>query len=114
MNSEDEPSDPANPPTVSCSSCNREWELDYELDELHAGNSAVEQFALDHFRHTGHYPDEVTPWVTECGMCPMGERFLSREPALRWAETHARHTRHSVELRHRGSDSETVETVEGG
>ena len=49
-------------PVVSCSRCDAEWTLEYELEELCAGNQAVEQFALDHARHTGHYPDDVTPW----------------------------------------------------
>ncbi|MDQ2053987.1 MULTISPECIES: hypothetical protein [Halobellus] len=85
-------------PTVSCSRCNREWDLHYELDELYAGNRAVEQFALDHERHTGHFPDDVTPWVVDCRQCPDGDRYLEERPARRWAETHARHTGHTVEL----------------
>ncbi|MFT4947399.1 MAG: hypothetical protein ACI8TL_001641, partial [Natronomonas sp.] len=48
---------PERTPTVACSRCGRKWGLEYELDELHAGNSAVQQFAMDHYRHTGHYPD---------------------------------------------------------
>ncbi|MFC6752110.1 hypothetical protein [Halorubrum tibetense] len=85
-------------PTVSCSRCGRDWVLDHELDELHAGNRAVEQFALDHERHTGHYPDDVTPWIVRCQRCPSGDRFLSERPARRWATTHARHTGHDVRL----------------
>ncbi|MDY7081784.1 MAG: hypothetical protein SXQ77_05105, partial [Halobacteria archaeon] len=54
--------DPSNAPTVTCALCDDEWSLSYELDELHAGNDALEQFAIDHYRHTGHYPDDVTPW----------------------------------------------------
>jgi hypothetical protein len=86
-------------PTVTCSQCDREWRLDFELDELHAGNRAVEQFALDHERHTGHFPDDVTPWLVDCRRCPNGEEYLDRRPARRWARTHARHTGHAVELR---------------
>lgn len=86
-------------PTVACSRCGREWDLAYELDELHAGNQAVEQFAMDHERHTGHFPDDVTPWIADCRQCPDGEEYLSERPARRWAETHARHTRHEVALR---------------
>ncbi len=85
-------------PTVSCSRCDREWTLDHELDELHAGNRAVEQFALDHERHTGHYPDDVTPWIVRCQRCPGGERFLAERPARRWATAHVRHTEHDVRL----------------
>ena len=83
-------------PTITCSRCGRAWDLRYELDEMQVGNQAVEQFALDHHRHTGHFPDDVTPWVVECRVCPDGDQFLSEQPARRWAETHARHTRHTV------------------
>ncbi|WP_256289748.1 hypothetical protein [Halobellus inordinatus] len=94
-------------PTVSCSRCNREWDLHYELDELYAGNRAVEQFALDHGRHTGHFPDDVTPWVVDCRQCPDGDRYLEERPARRWAETHARHTGHTVELQSPTEDGPT-------
>lgn len=94
-------------PTVSCSRCDRQWDLSYELDELHAGNRAVEQFAMDHKRHTGHYPDDVTPWIVECRRCPDREEFLAERPARRFANTHARHTDHSLSVRHQ-EDSETV------
>jgi hypothetical protein len=87
-------------PTVSCGRCGREWTLSYELDELRVGNQAVEQFALDHKRHTGHFPDDVGAWTVTCRRCPDGDEFLSEGPARRWAETHARHTRHDVEMRH--------------
>ncbi|MFB6097150.1 MAG: hypothetical protein ABEJ74_07160 [Haloferacaceae archaeon] len=87
-------------PVITCSRCGDEWDLRYELDEMQVGNRAVEQFALDHQRHTGHFPDEVTPWVADCQQCPDGEQFLSERPARRWAETHARHTRHSVDVQH--------------
>ena len=95
-------------PTISCSRCGREWDLAYELDDLRVGNQAVEQFALDHRRHTGHFPDDVTPWVADCRRCPGGDRFLSEDPARRWAETHARHTRHDVTLRHADEDVTVV------
>jgi hypothetical protein len=85
-------------PTVTCSRCNRAWDLNFELEELHAGNRAVEQFALDHERHTGHFPDAVTPWIVECRQCPDGEQYLEERPARRWAKGHARHTNHAVEL----------------
>lgn len=107
----DEPgAPPDDAPTVSCSRCGRSWDLSYELDDLQVGNRALEQFALDHHRHTGHYPDDVTPWVVGCRRCPDGERFLSERPARRWAETHARHTRHAVEIRPPSED--TVELVD--
>lgn len=99
-------------PTVTCSRCESEWDLDFELDELHAGNRAVEQFALDHKRHTGHFPDEVTPWLVDCRQCPAGDDYLAERPARRWAETHARHTGHAVELR-RPTDGEPTELVDG-
>lgn len=94
-----------NVPTVSCTRCDAEWTLDYELDELHAGNSAVEQFALDHQRHTGHFPDDVTPWLADCRRCPDRESYLTEHPARRWARTHARHTGHDVELMPPESDA---------
>ena len=97
-----------NKPTIACSRCDREWDLDYELDELHAGNGAIEQFALDHRQHTGHFPDDVTPWLAECRRCPGHEAFLAERPARRWAETHARHTRHDVVLQHASIDGTTT------
>ena len=90
------PDDIDDTPTVTCSRCDRSWDLEYELDDLQVGNRALERFALDHRRHTGHYPDDVTPWVVSCRNCPDEERFLSAEPARRCAQTHVRHTRHSV------------------
>jgi len=93
-------------PTVTCTRCDETWRLDYELDDLQVGNRAVEQFALDHHRHTGHFPDGVTPWLAECRHCPGAEQFLAERPARRWAETHARHTRHDVSLRHDPSDTD--------
>ena len=92
------PDDIDDMPTVTCSRCDQSWALHYELDELKVGNRALERFALDHRRHTGHYPDDVTPWIADCRTCPDGKQFLSEQPARRWAETHVRHTRHSVEL----------------
>ncbi len=95
-------------PTITCSRCDREWDLTYELDELKVGNRAVEQFALDHQRHTGHFPDEVTPWVATCRQCPDGEQFMVERPARRWARTHARHTSHAVDLKHADAESITI------
>ena len=95
-------------PTVSCSRCDREWSLGFELDELQVGNQAVEQFALDHMRHTGHFPDDVQPWVTDCCQCPDGDEFLAEQSARRWAETHTRHTRHTVEISHADDDAAIV------
>lgn len=85
-------------PTVSCRRCDREWDLSYELDELRVGNQALEQFALDHARHTGHYPDDVTTWRADCVHCPEGAERLAESGVRRWARTHARHTRHDVEV----------------
>ena len=97
-------------PTVTCSRCDREWELNYELEELQVGNRAPEQFAMDHNRHTGHYPDGVTPWTAACRQCPATDSFLAERPARRFAETHARHTTHTVTLRQPESDeNETVQ-----
>jgi hypothetical protein len=95
-------------PTVTCSTCGREWSLDYELDELRVGNQAVEQFALDHRRHTGHFPDDVETWRADCRHCPEVEERLSVDAARRWARTHVRHTNHEVAIRG-GEDDETVE-----
>lgn len=95
-------------PTIYCSRCDRTWELTYELEELYAGNQAFEQFALDHKRHSGHFPDDVTPWLVTCQACPDGEEFLDERPARRWAETHARHARHRVQLQHAPSDVDVV------
>ncbi|MDY7082357.1 MAG: hypothetical protein SXQ77_08140, partial [Halobacteria archaeon] len=79
-----------------------------------AGNDALEQFAIDHYRHTGHYPDDVTPWMVSCQQCPAGEQFLAERPARRWANTHARHTSHSVALRHGdySDDNDNEEVIE--
>lgn len=98
-------------PRITCSRCGREWDLAYELEELSVGNRAVEQFALDHERHTGHVPDEVTPWIATCRQCPDGEQFLTERPARRWARTHARHTSHTVELQHADGD-QTTSTID--
>jgi hypothetical protein len=99
-------------PTITCTRCDREWTVDYELDELRAGNRALEQFALDHHRHTGHFPDDVTPWLVDCRRCPASERFLAERPARRWTETHARHTRHAVEIGHGDDEPTLVESEE--
>jgi len=92
-------------PAVSCSRCGRTWALGYELDALQVGNRALERFALDHRRHTGHFPDEITPWLVDCRACPDEDAFLSEDPARRWARTHARHT---VELTPPEGESERV------
>jgi hypothetical protein len=102
------PEDPAQTPTVTCSRCGRSWELTYELDDLQVGNRALERFALDHRRHTGHYPDDVTPWIADCQRCPDEELFLSEQPARRWAETHVRHTRHTVSIQSPSEDTTRV------
>jgi len=99
-------------PTVTCSRCGRSWDLTYELDELRVGNQAVEKFALDHKQHTGHFPDDVTAWMADCRNCPDREAFLSERPARRWAEAHARHTAHALELRH-GDEEPLVVGREG-
>lgn len=104
------PDDVSDAPTVQCSACEEEWDLTYELDELRAGNRAVEQFALDHYRHTGHYPDDVTPWVASCRQCPTEESYLEGRPARRFGETHARHTLHSVDIV--GPDEDQRDTIE--
>jgi len=91
-------------PTVSCARCDREWDLGYELDDLQLGNQAFEQFALDHRRHTGHFPDGVSTWQAECRQCPESVERLAEQAATRWAETHARHTRHEVAVTHATRD----------
>jgi hypothetical protein len=96
-------------PTVSCSRCDSEWDLEYELDTLRVGNRAVERFALDHKRHAGHFPDDVQPWTVTCEQCPDGDEFLTERPARRWAETHARHTGHEVSL---GSSDGQMTTID--
>jgi hypothetical protein len=104
------PEDVDDIPTVTCSRCARSWDLAYELDELRVGNQAVEKFALDHRQHTGHFPDGVTPWLADCRQCPDGEAFLAERPTRRWAGAHARHTRHTIEIRH--GDDEDPSLVE--
>lgn len=95
-------------PTVSCERCDREWTLEYELEELRVGNQAVEQFALDHRRHTGHFPDSVSTWLADCRLCPEASEHLNESAARRWAEIHARHTRHAVALDHADLESPDV------
>jgi hypothetical protein len=90
----------ADVPTIGCERCGCEWDLDYELDELRVGNQAVEQFALDHRRHTGHFPDGVSTWLADCLHCPESSEYLREPAARRFAEAHARHTGHAVELAH--------------
>lgn len=89
---------PENVPTVSCTRCNDEWTLAYELDELGLGNGALEAFAIDHREHTGHYPDGVTPWVADCRHCPDGVERIDETAVRRWARTHTRHTNHEIDL----------------
>jgi len=96
--------------TVSCERCDREWDLSDELQAV--GNQAFEQFALDHRRHTGHFPDSVETWRASCRNCPEEAERLDEGAVHRWAETHARHTRHDVEIRH--ATAEEVSVVEGG
>lgn len=106
---DDSPSiDAEEPPTVTCKRCDREWDLSKEFDELGVGNHAVEQFALDHQRHAGHFPDGIETWRAKCRNCPEEVERLTRDAATRWAETHARHTRHRVELLHARSDERTI------
>jgi hypothetical protein len=100
--------DPEDAPTVTCRRCDRTWDLACEFEELGVGNHAVEQFALDHKRHTGHFPDGIQTWRAKCRKCPEEAERLARDAATRWAETHARHTRHEVEIRHARSDETTV------
>lgn len=95
-------------PTVTCTRCDREWDLEHELDDLGLGNQAVEQFALDHRRHTGHFPDGVATWRAECRRCPEGSEHIGERAARRWAETHVRHTRHAVALHHATADETAV------
>ncbi len=109
MTDDEHPDRPDDVPTVTCSRCDREWDLAYELDELQVGNQALEQFALDHERHTGHFPDDLTPWIADCKHCPEGEQFLSEGPAHRWASTHARHTRHDITLRDPAGEERVIE-----
>ena len=87
-------------PTIACERCGRTWDLRYELDELNVGNQAVEQFALDHQRHTGHFPDGISTWTARCRQCPESVQRLSESPTRRWARTHARHTNHTVAVDH--------------
>jgi hypothetical protein len=93
-----DPDAPEDLPTVSCDRCDREWDLAHELDDLQVGNRALEQFALDHHRHTGHFPDEVATWRADCRRCTESVQRLDEHATRRWAETHARHTRHAVAL----------------
>ena len=96
-------------PTVTCRRCDREWDLEAELAAV--GNQAFEQFALDHRRHTGHFPDGIETWRVSCRHCPEEAERLEEAAARRWAETHARHTRHDLEISHATADERTL--VEG-
>jgi hypothetical protein len=95
-------------PTVTCSRCDAEWDLEYELETLRVGNRALERFALDHKRHAGHFPDDVKPWTVDCTECADGDEFLTERPAQRWAETHVRHTDHPVSLDHADAPATTI------
>lgn len=106
------PDDIDDTPTVACSRCDTEWDLSYELDTLRVGNRALERFALDHKRHVGHFPDEVQPWSVACTGCPDSDEFLTERPARRWAETHARHTSHTVTLGHADGSESTIDPEE--
>ena len=99
-------------PTVACSRCDAEWDLEYELETLRVGNRAIERFALDHKRHAGHFPDEVQPWTAVCETCSDGDEFLTERPARRWAKTHARHTGHPVSIDHTDATETTIEPDE--
>ncbi|MFB6128690.1 MAG: hypothetical protein ABEJ47_02900 [Halorhabdus sp.] len=96
-------------PTITCERCDSEWELTYELDELAVGNQALEQFALDHQRHTGHFPDGVSTWGADCRQCPESVQRLDERGARRWAQTHARHTDHAVEVTHADQEPDVIE-----
>ncbi|WP_135666197.1 hypothetical protein [Halorhabdus rudnickae] len=95
-------------PTVSCERCGREWDLAYELEEVAVGNQAFEQFALDHQRHTGHFPDGISTWQADCRQCPEAVQRLDERAARRWAEIHARHTAHAVALEHADHEEPTL------
>lgn len=95
-------------PTISCRRCDREWDLEYELEELGVGNQAIEQFALDHQRHTGHFPDDVSTWRARCRHCPEEVERLSESAIRRWAEVHARHASHVVAYRQASMDESTI------
>ncbi len=104
MTADDASDDPGNAPTVSCRRCGREWDLGDELDAV--GNSAFEQFALDHRRHTGHFPDGIATWRAVCRHCPERAERIEESGVRRWARTHARHTDHAVDIE--GSDGEST------
>ena len=106
-----DPDDIEDAPRINCERCGREWVLEYELDEMSVGNLAIEQFALDHQRHTGHFPDGISTWRARCRNCPEDVQRLEESSAHRWAETHARHTRHTVAVTH--ADAEDVTLVDG-
>jgi hypothetical protein len=111
---EDDPVEDVDPdavddlPTVSCERCGREWDLGYELEDMAVGNQAVEQFALDHQRHTGHFPDGLSTWQADCRHCPESVQRLEERAARRFAETHARHTGHTVAIEHADWEAPTL------
>ena len=97
---------------VSCERCNRTWTLEYELEDMALGNQALEQFALDHHRHTGHFPDDISTWQATCRQCPESVERLEERGARRWAEIHARHTTHAVDLTHKQEGDRVIEAEE--
>jgi len=103
------PEDPTNAPTITCRRCDREWDLGAELDTV--GNQAFEQFALDHKRHTGHFPDGIETWRAVCRHCPERAERLAEGAARRWATTHVRHTSHDVTLRHADGTETLIESA---
>ncbi|MEF8814580.1 MAG: hypothetical protein V5A55_12285 [Halovenus sp.] len=105
----DVPTDIDDTPTITCERCGRSWDLGYELDEMAVGNQAIQQFALDHHRHTGHFPDGISTWLASCRQCPETVERLEETAARRWAQTHARHTRHTVAIEHADEESNLIE-----
>ena len=105
---DDSPDGPNDSPTVTCRRCDREWDLGEEMSAV--GNQAFEQFALDHRRHTGHFPDGIETWRAVCRHCTEQAERLKEEAVRRWARTHARHTAHDVALH--TTDGETT-LIEG-
>jgi hypothetical protein len=100
--------DPEDAPTITCKRCDQTWDLAREFEDLGVGNHAIEQFALDHKRHTGHFPDSIRTWRAKCHNCPEEAERLAQDAVTRWAETHARHTRHEIEICHARSDKTTL------
>jgi hypothetical protein len=106
VNGPDDTETPANDPTISCRRCGREWDLGAELEAV--GNQAFEQFALDHRRHTGHFPDGIETWRVECRHCPETAERIDGDAARRWAHTHVRHTDHAVTVHSADGDEQVI------